>query len=68
VYFTEEEITDYRSTLRADKAKLSRFTRLLREHGVFRGTSKFYLSIAHDERDVADTVRAFEAAVGALRA
>lgn len=66
VYFTADEIVDYRSTLRADRARLGRFVRLLREHGVFRGASKFYLSIAHDERDVAETVRAFEAALARL--
>jgi glutamate-1-semialdehyde 2,1-aminomutase len=66
VYFTDGEITDYRSTLRADRARLSRFVRLLRERGVFRGASKFYLSIAHDEADVAETIRAFESAVAVL--
>jgi glutamate-1-semialdehyde 2,1-aminomutase len=68
VFFTEGEITDYRSTLRADKGKLQRFVRLLRERGVFRGLSKFYLSIAHDQRDVDETVRAFASAVEALAA
>ncbi len=68
VFFTAGEITDYRSTLRADKEKLGRFVRLLRQRGIFRGFSKFYLSIAHDQRDVDATVRAFESAIGALRA
>ncbi|MBI4012491.1 MAG: aspartate aminotransferase family protein [Candidatus Rokubacteria bacterium] len=67
VFFTPGEITDYRSTLRADKERLGRFVRLLRERGVFRGFSKFYLSIAHDQRDVDATVRAFESAIDALR-
>ncbi len=66
VFFTDAEITDYRSTLGADRATLARFVRLLRERGVFRGASKFYLSIAHDERDVAETLAAFESAVAAL--
>jgi glutamate-1-semialdehyde 2,1-aminomutase len=66
VYFTDAEITDYRSTLRADRARLARFVRLLRERGVFRGASKFYLSIVHDEADVAETVRAFESAIADL--
>ena len=66
VFFTDQEIVDYRSTLRADRERLARFVRLLREHGVFRGYSKFYLSIAHDERDVRDTIRAFEGALDAL--
>ena len=40
--------------------------RLLRERGIFRGASKFYLSIVHDEADVAETIRAFESAVAVL--
>jgi glutamate-1-semialdehyde 2,1-aminomutase len=68
VFFTDAEIVDYRSTLSADAQKRARFTRLLREHGVFKGDSKFYLSTVHDERDVAQTIRAFEAAAQALRA
>jgi glutamate-1-semialdehyde 2,1-aminomutase len=68
VFFTAGEITDYRSTLAADREKLQRFVRLLRERGVFRGFSKFYLSIAHDQADVDATVRAFESAIDALRA
>jgi glutamate-1-semialdehyde 2,1-aminomutase len=66
VYFTDGEITDYRSTLAADRARLSRFVKLLRERGIFRGASKFYLSIVHDEADVAETIRAFESAVAVL--
>src|SRR5262249_49609752 len=67
VFFTDGEIVDYRSTLRADKAKLQRFVRLLRERGIFRGFSKFSLSIAHAQRDVDETVRAFASAIDALR-
>ena len=66
IYFTDEDITDYRSTLKADKAKLTRFVALLRERGIFRGASKFYLSIVHDERDVKETIQAFESAIAAL--
>jgi glutamate-1-semialdehyde 2,1-aminomutase len=66
IYFTDEDITDYRSTLKADKARQARFVALLRERGVFRGASKFYLSIVHDERDVKETIQAFESAIAAL--
>jgi glutamate-1-semialdehyde 2,1-aminomutase len=66
VYFTDGEITDYRSTLAADRERLSRFVRLLRERGIFRGASKFYMSIVHDETDVAETIRAFESALAVL--
>ena len=66
VYFTDAEISDYRSTLKADRARLVRFVRLLRERGIFRGASKFYLSIVHDEADVAETIQAFESAIAVL--
>ena len=66
VYFTDAEISDYRSTLKADRTRLTRFVQLLRERGVFRGASKFYLSIVHDEADVAETIRAFESAIAVL--
>ncbi len=66
VYFTDAEISDYRSTLKADRTRLARFVQLLRERGVFRGASKFYLSIVHDEADIAETIRAFESAVAVL--
>jgi glutamate-1-semialdehyde 2,1-aminomutase len=66
VFFTDREIVDYRSTLAADRARLQRFVRLLRERGVFRGESKFYLSICHDQADVDLTVRAFGEAASAL--
>jgi len=67
VLFTDADITDYRSTLRADAARLRRFKHLLRARGVFRGDSKFYLSIAHDQRDVDETLVAFASAVESLR-
>jgi glutamate-1-semialdehyde 2,1-aminomutase len=67
VFFTDREITDYRATLAADRERHARFVRLLRERGIFRGKSKFYLSIAHDERDVEVTLQAFSAAIDGLR-
>lgn len=41
VFFTDSDITDYRSSMSADKQKLGRFNRLLRERGVLKGDSKF---------------------------
>ena len=42
-----------------------RVNRTLRAHGVLKGESKYYVSLAHDERDVADTLAAFAAAIAA---
>ena len=67
VFFTDGEIRDHRSTLLADKEMLHRFNSLLVERGVFKGDSKFYLSTVHTQRDVEETIEAFESAVDELR-
>ncbi len=66
VVFTDADVTDYRSTIRGDADKLKRFNATLRQHGVFKGDSKYYVSLAHDEADVAQTLDAFAAAVASL--
>ena len=66
VYFTDEDITDYRSTLSSDKQKLTRFNRLLLERGVFKGDTKYYVSTAHTDEDVELTVGAFASAIQEL--
>lgn len=67
VYFTPDEITDYRSTLTADKRMMSRFNDLMLANGVLKGDSKFYVSIAHTAADVQQTIDAFAAAVDDLK-
>ena len=66
VYFTDEDITDYRSTLRSDKQKQTRFNQLLLERGVFKGKTKFYVSTAHTDEDIELTIDAFASAIQAL--
>ena len=66
VCFTDEDITDYRSTLRSDKQKHTRFNRLLLERGVFKGKTKFYVSTAHTDEDIELTIGAFASAIQEL--
>jgi glutamate-1-semialdehyde 2,1-aminomutase len=66
VFFTDSEITDYRSTLTADKNILKRFNRLLLDRGVFKGDTKYYLSLAHTEDDLDQTFEAFSSAIDQL--
>lgn len=66
VYFTDQEIVDYQSTLGADKDRSMRLTNLLLEHGVFKGETKYYMSTAHDDEDVELTGKAFAAALEEL--
>ena len=66
VVFTQEPIVDYWSSVSGDRQRLERFNSILREHGVLKGGSKFYVSLAHTSRDVEQTLDAFAAAARAL--
>jgi len=67
VFFTESDVTDYRSTLEADPVAMARFNSSLLEQGVFKGASKFYVSAAHSDQDVVETIAAFETVVAHLK-
>ena len=66
IVFTTGEVRNYRDTWRADKAKLGRLNQLLLERGILKGDNKCYLSVVHDEDDVARTFEAWEGALAAL--
>ena len=66
VYFTDQPVVDYRSTL-GNKPLKRVFDRALLEHGVLKTPEKFYVGMCHDEADVELTIAAFEAAVAAVR-
>jgi glutamate-1-semialdehyde 2,1-aminomutase len=65
--FASGDVSDYRGTLRGDQAMQKRFNAVLRQRGVLKGESKYYLSTAHTEADVQHTLDAFAAAVAAER-
>lgn len=66
VVFTDREIVDYRTLATGNSDQLKKFNHLLLAHGIFRGDTKFYVSLAHDQKDIDQTISAFEAAVGQL--
>ena len=66
VFFADHEITDFRSSLRADRATHARFVECLLERGIVKAHEKFFLSLAHTEEDLATTIEAFEGAIGDL--
>jgi glutamate-1-semialdehyde 2,1-aminomutase len=68
VWFTEEEVVDFRSTLKANAKMHSRFVELLVERGVIKGHEKFFVSTAHTDEDVTATIAAFESAIRQLKA
>src|SRR5437016_7806521 len=64
VVFTREKVRDYRGTLTGDAALMSRFNALLRERGILKGESKYYISLAHTPDDIAFTIDAWKDAIG----
>jgi len=66
VVFTDSPIRDYRDMLKGDAGVARRFNQLLRARGVMKGDSKYYISTAHDEADLAHLEAAWESAIEAL--
>jgi glutamate-1-semialdehyde 2,1-aminomutase len=66
VWFTDGEIIDHRSTLRADAARQARFASLLLQRGILKAHEKFFVSTAHTDEDVEQTMQAFASAIGEL--
>ena len=67
VLFAEGDIHDYRGTLRSDAKMQGAVNRSLLASGILKGESKFYLSLAHTEADVAKTLDAWDEAIRALK-
>jgi len=66
VVFSSEEIRDYRGTLRGDAELLAQFNKLLRERGIMKGESKYYVSLAHTADDIRHTCEAWASAIDEL--
>jgi glutamate-1-semialdehyde 2,1-aminomutase len=67
VVFADRNMQDYRSAM-GDETLMKRCNALLRQQGILKSESKYYLSLAHTEADVAFTLEAFDAAIAALTA
>ena len=67
VYFTDQDISDYRSTLSASGETMQRFNRLLLGSGIVKGVQKFYMSLAHTEEDIQATIHAYRDVAEQLR-
>ena len=66
-YFSEQPVSDYRSTLAADPAMMKRFNELLLEQGILKAwPDKFYPSLAHTAEDVDRTIAIFGSVIERL--
>jgi len=67
VVFTREPIRDYRDSLKGDKAMATRFNALLRQKGIMKGESKYYVSLAHTQEDIDWTIAAWTDAIAQMK-
>jgi glutamate-1-semialdehyde 2,1-aminomutase len=67
VVFTDQPIRNYRDTLKGDKTIAAKFNKLLRERGLMKGESKYYVSVAHTKADIDHTIAAWSDAVAELK-
>ena len=66
VIFAGGPILNHRDTLRGDTAKSARLNALLKERGVLKADSKYYICMALTEDDVRVTISAWDEAIDAL--
>jgi glutamate-1-semialdehyde 2,1-aminomutase len=63
VLFTDRpKVENYRDQLTANDNMNRRFNQLLRERGLLKGNGKFYISLAHDDEDIKQTIDAIHQA------
>jgi len=63
-FFTDQPVTDYESAKRSDTKRFARFFRRMLELGIYLPPSQFeaaFVSAAHSEQDIAQTVQAARA-------
>ncbi len=70
MYFSKDEIVDYKSALRADKETFLKFQRGMLEKGVFLPPSQYecnFISFAHGEEEIDYTIDAAQEVLRSLR-
>jgi glutamate-1-semialdehyde 2,1-aminomutase len=70
-FFTEQQVTDWTSAARCDTAKFGRFHGAMLDAGVWLPPSQFeaaFLSVAHTQSDIDDTIAAAKEALALAEA
>src|SRR5213594_2905688 len=66
IFFTDRPIVDYRATLTADRDRIKRFNQELVARGMVKAVNKIYVSLAHSDQDVDQTLEIFDEALAAI--
>ena len=67
VIFTDQEIVDYRATLTADRRRIALFNEECLRRGVVKAVNKIYVSLAHTDADIDETLGVFDEALAAVK-
>jgi glutamate-1-semialdehyde 2,1-aminomutase len=68
IFFTDRPVVDYRATLVADRDRIKRFNQELVARGMVKAVNKIYVSLAHSDQDVNETLEIFDQALAAIAA
>ena len=68
IIFTDRPVVDYRATLTADRRRIALFNEECLRRGVVKAVNKIYVSLAHTDADVDETLGMFDAALAAVAA
>jgi len=66
IFFTDREVVDYRATLTADRDRIKRFNQELVRRKVVKAVNKIYVSLAHTDKDVEETLEIFDQALAVI--
>jgi glutamate-1-semialdehyde 2,1-aminomutase len=66
ILFTDRPVVDYRTTLTADPERIRRFNAECLRRGVVKAVNKIYLSLAHTDRDLEETIQIFDDVLGVI--
>ena len=68
IIFTDRPVVDYRATLTADRRRIALFNEECLRRGVVKAVNKIYVSAAHTDTDIDETLQVFDAALAAVAA
>ena len=67
IIFTDQDVVDYRATLTADRRRIALFNEECLRRGVVKAVNKIYVSLAHTDADVDETLGIFDEALAAVK-
>ncbi|HYE92241.1 MAG TPA: aminotransferase class III-fold pyridoxal phosphate-dependent enzyme [Terriglobales bacterium] len=67
IIFTDQDVVDYRATLTADRRRIALFNEECLRRGVVKAVNKIYVSLAHTDADLDETLGVFDEALAAVK-